>query len=185
MEAQDWETLQLLLNTSRVSSTTWLATHKPPRPGDKQKVLCAVQLGQPRLWFQGNRKLYFPLTRAGGGAISLGWAPIPFPARSKEVLYGGPPESFCRPKSHMYLAGIPTMPRSCWQFWGAILWTLPKWEFQCNTFVQTLPSTGPNGQKVSWDRLGEEDYGSCRTVLGRGPLGFTKFPSPQGPRDSG
>ena len=64
MEAQDWETLQLLLNTSRVSSTTWLATHKPPRPGDKQKVLCAVQLGQPRLWFQGNRKLYFPLTKA-------------------------------------------------------------------------------------------------------------------------
>lgn len=63
MEAQDWETLQLLLNTSRVSST-WLATHKPPRPADKQKVLCTAQLGQPRLWFQGNRKLYLPLTKA-------------------------------------------------------------------------------------------------------------------------
>lgn len=64
MEAQDRETLQLLLNTSRVSSTTWLATHKPPRPEDKQKVLCVIQLGQPRLWFQGNRKLYLPLTKA-------------------------------------------------------------------------------------------------------------------------
>lgn len=35
-----------------------------PRPGDKQKVLCAAWLGQPRLWFQGNRKLYLPLTKA-------------------------------------------------------------------------------------------------------------------------
>lgn len=64
MEAQDRETLQLLLNTSRVSSPTWLATQKPPRPGHKQKVLCPAQLGQPRLWFQGNRKLYLPLTKA-------------------------------------------------------------------------------------------------------------------------
>lgn len=110
---------------------------------------------------------------------------MPYPARSKEVLYRDPPESFCRPKSHMYLARIPTMPRNCWQFWEAILWTLPKWERQCNTFVQTLPSTGPGGQRVSWGRLGEEAYGSCRTILARGPLGFMKFPSPQGPRDSG
>lgn len=35
-----------------------------PRPGDKQKVLCAAWLGQPRLWFQGNRKLYLSLTKA-------------------------------------------------------------------------------------------------------------------------
>lgn len=64
MEAQDRETLRLLVNTSRVSSTTWLANHPhPPRPGDKQKVLCAAQLGQPRLWFQGNRKLYLLLTK--------------------------------------------------------------------------------------------------------------------------
>lgn len=39
-------------------------SHPPPRPGDKQKVLCAARLGQPRLWFQGNRKLYLPLTKA-------------------------------------------------------------------------------------------------------------------------
>lgn len=64
MEARDRETLQLLLNASRVSSTSWLATHKPPRPGEKQKVLCPAQPGQPRLWFQGNRKPYLPLTKA-------------------------------------------------------------------------------------------------------------------------
>lgn len=64
MEAQDWETLRLLVNTSRVSSTAWLTPHPPPRPGDEQKVLCTAQLGQPRLWFQGNRKPYLPLTEA-------------------------------------------------------------------------------------------------------------------------
>lgn len=51
---------------------------------------------------------------------------MPYPVRIKEVLYGGPPDSFCRPKSSMYLVRTRTMPRNCWQFWGAILWTLPK-----------------------------------------------------------
>lgn len=53
----------------------------------------------------------------------------------------------------MYLAKRPTMRRSCWQFWGAILWTLPKWELRCNTFAWTLLSTGPNAQRVSWGRV--------------------------------
>lgn len=37
MEAQDWETLQLLVNASRVSSASWLATHPPPRPGTNKR----------------------------------------------------------------------------------------------------------------------------------------------------
>lgn len=94
---------------------------------------------------------------------------MPYPARIQEVLYGGPPESFCRPKSPMYLAKTPTIFRSCWQFWGVILWTLPKQELRCDTFAWTLPSTGPNGQRVSWGRLSEEACGSCRTVLGGSP----------------
>lgn len=60
---------------------------------------------------------------------------MPYPVRIKKVLYGGPTESFCRPKSPIYLAKTPTMPRSCWQFWGDILWTLPEQELRCNTFA--------------------------------------------------
>lgn len=94
---------------------------------------------------------------------------MPYAVRIKEVLYGGPPESFCRPKSPMSLARTPTMLRNWWQFWGATLWTLPKWELQCSTFVRTPPSTGPGEQRVSWGGLSEEDYGSCRTALGGSP----------------
>lgn len=72
MEPRDRKTLQLLVNTSRVSSP-----HTPmarlPRPGARQRVLCiAWARGGLRLWFQGNRSSIFPLlrllTRAEGGA---------------------------------------------------------------------------------------------------------------------
>lgn len=42
------------------------------------------------------------------------------------------------------------MPRSCWQFSGAVRWTLPRWGLQCGTFVQRPPFIGPIEQRVSW-----------------------------------
>lgn len=72
MEPRDRKTLQLLVNTSRVSSPR---THmaRLPRPGARQRVLCIAWAGGGlRLWFQGNRSSIFPLlrllTRAEGGA---------------------------------------------------------------------------------------------------------------------
>nr|XP_020024932.1 BRICHOS domain-containing protein 5 isoform X2 [Castor canadensis] len=59
-------------------------------------------------------------------------------------------------------ARTPTMPRSCWQCLGTTPWTLPKWELRCITFVQRPPSTGPDGQRVSWGRLCGEACGLHR-----------------------
>lgn len=138
MEDQDWETLRLLVNTSRVRSPAWLAPS--PRPGARQKVLCVASLGQPRLWFQGNRMLYLPQAEAAdksrwkGHQVGVGHECAAQPGSGKAPC-SGPPESFCRAKSPMYLSGTPTIRRSCWQCLGVILWTLPKLGLQCNTFV--------------------------------------------------
>nr|XP_020024933.1 BRICHOS domain-containing protein 5 isoform X3 [Castor canadensis] len=69
---------------------------------------------------------------------------------------------FCRPKGPASPARTPTMPRSCWQCLGTTPWTLPKWELRCITFVQRPPSTGPDGQRVSWGRLCGEACGLHR-----------------------
>lgn len=81
----------------------------------------------------------------------------------------------------MYLAKRPTMPRSSWQFWGPILWTLPKWELRCNTFVSTLPSTGPDEQRVSWGRVELTGLWLLQDSTGSEPLGLMSSLFPRAP----
>lgn len=73
------------------------------------------------------------------------------------------------------------MPRSCWQFWGAIPWTLPKWELRCDTFAWTLPSTGPDEQRVSWGGLSEEEAWLLQDSTGWEPLGLMSSLLPRAP----
>lgn len=63
MEAQDRETLRLLVNTSRVSSTTWLATpFKSPPQGQGTNKRSSVQPGwaSQGSGFRGTESSIFP-----------------------------------------------------------------------------------------------------------------------------
>ncbi|XP_070269340.1 BRICHOS domain-containing protein 5 isoform X2 [Myotis yumanensis] len=63
MEPRDRKTLQLLVNTSKVSSLHTRMV-RLSRPGARQRVLCtAWARGGLGLWFQGNRSSIFPLLR--------------------------------------------------------------------------------------------------------------------------
>ncbi|XP_076434127.1 BRICHOS domain-containing protein 5 isoform X2 [Peromyscus maniculatus bairdii] len=78
MEAQDWETLRLLVNTSRVSSTAWLAAPPTHPQGQGTNKRSSVQPGwaSQGSGFRGTESSIFPslrlLTGAGGRAIRLG-----------------------------------------------------------------------------------------------------------------
>lgn len=193
MEPRDRKTLQLLVNTSRVSSLRTRMV-RLPRPGARQRVQCtAWAQGGLGLWFHGNRSSIFPLlrllTRAEGGAGTVLACPgihgpcqkqckNPWPMAHQSLL--------CRPRGLTAPARIPTMPRSCWQYLGAVRWTLPRWGIQCGTFAQRSPFTGPVEQRVSCGGYGERP-GLPWTVWEREriPLGFTEAPPLQGPGGSG
>lgn len=69
------------------------------------------------------------------------------------------------------------MPRSCWQFSGAMKWTLPRWGLQCGTFAQRLPFIGPIEQRVSrGGYMGRPWLPQIVWETGRSPLGFTEAP---------
>ncbi|KAM7148199.1 BRICHOS domain-containing protein 5 [Molossus nigricans] len=95
MEPRDRKTLQLLVNTSRVSGLR-TRTVRLPGPRARQRVLCtAWARGGLGLWFHWNRSSIFPLlrllTRAEGGA-GMSRDSMALPKAVQEPLAHGPPE---------------------------------------------------------------------------------------------
>lgn len=189
MEPRDRETLELLVNSSQVSSPV-----RPMRPGSRGQgtkgPVYSPALQRAGALVSGNRSPVFPwprlLTRAEGGAgtgpACPGDRPCPKQGRSRCPSAMAHQSLLRRPEGLTAPARTPATSRSCWQCLGTVRWTPPRWGSQCGTFARKRPFTGPVEQRVSWgcaERPGLLHDSLERRV--RSPLGLKQAPSPRTP----
>jgi len=113
-----------------------------PGPGDRQRVLCTAQAwGSCSSGFK-EQKACLPLTEAADKSRGWCWQrasmsrdaqALPQPGQCQCPCAMAHQSLLCRAKGPPAPARTPTLPSSCWQCWGAVRWTLPRWGIPCGT----------------------------------------------------